>query len=124
MRLPPPGQVSGDVGDDVDVETEWRAELLLDGGEVVAEEVEDLFGSRDGEGAHIVLVQFRELFASLTVVGELEGDAEVAGREQSHDLLQSVAILADDADGVALNGGLGFELGLLDDRDDLLRPRS
>jgi hypothetical protein len=34
------------------LESGLAGELLLDGGEVVAEEVEDLFCGRDGEGAH------------------------------------------------------------------------
>jgi hypothetical protein len=48
-------QVLRDVGDDVDVGGGLAGKLLLDGGEVVAEEVEDLFGGRDGEGAHATL---------------------------------------------------------------------
>ena len=51
-------------------------------------------------------------------VGELEVDAEVSAAEHGHDLLEDVAVFADDADGVALDGGLGFELGVLDDGDD------
>jgi hypothetical protein len=58
-------------------------------------------------------------FPLTAVVGELEGDAEVAGAELAHNLLEDVFVLGDDADGVALNGGLGFELGLLDHGDDL-----
>src|ERR1039458_2649034 len=53
------------------------------------------------------------------VVGELEVDAEVAGAELGDDLLQDVAVLGDDAYGVALDGGLDFELGLFDEGDDL-----
>ena len=45
-------EVVGDVGDDFDVGGGLAGELLLDGGEVVAEEVEDLGGGRDGESAH------------------------------------------------------------------------
>ena len=48
-------EVVRDVGDDFDVGGGLAGELLLDGGEVVAEEVEDLFCSRDGEGAHSTL---------------------------------------------------------------------
>ncbi len=48
-------EVLGDVGDDFDVGGGLARELLLDGGEVVAEEVEDLFCGRDGEGAHSVI---------------------------------------------------------------------
>ncbi len=53
-------------------------------------------------------------------VGELEVDAEVSAAELAHDLLEDVAVFADDADGVALDGGLGLELGVLDGGDDLL----
>ena len=45
-------EVLGDVGDDVDWGCGLGGELALDGGEVVTEEVEDLFCVRDGEGAH------------------------------------------------------------------------
>ena len=45
------------------------------------------------------------------VVGELEADAEVAGAELAHDLLEDVFVLGDDADGVALDAGLDLELG-------------
>ena len=45
-------QVLGDVGDDVDFGGRLAHEFLLDCGEIVVEEVEDLFGGRDGEGAH------------------------------------------------------------------------
>ena len=45
-------EVLRDVGDDGDVRGGLRGELPLDGGEVVAEEVEDLGCGRDGEGAH------------------------------------------------------------------------
>ena len=48
-------QVLRDVGDDVDFGGGLAGKLLLDGGEVVAEEVEDLFGGRDGESAHATL---------------------------------------------------------------------
>src|SRR6266702_1820454 len=51
-------------------------------------------------------------------VGELEGNAEVAGAEFAHDLLKGVLVFGDDADGVALNRGLGFELGLFDEGND------
>ena len=53
-------------------------------------------------------------------VGELEVDAEVSAAEHGHDLLEDVAVFAGDADGVALDGGLGLELGVLDGGDDLL----
>ena len=45
-------EVGGDVGDDFDGGVGLGGELALDGGEVVMEEVEDLFGRRDGDGAH------------------------------------------------------------------------
>ena len=48
-------EVAGDVGDDFDVRGGLAGELLLDGGEVVAEEVEDLVCGRDGDGAHSLL---------------------------------------------------------------------
>ena len=48
-------QVLRDVGDDFDVGGGLAGKLLLDRGEIVAQEVEDLFGSRDGEGAHATL---------------------------------------------------------------------
>ena len=48
-------EVLRDVGDDFDVGGGLAGKLLLDRGEVVAQEVEDLFGGRDGEGAHATL---------------------------------------------------------------------
>ena len=48
-------EVAGDVGDDFDVGGGLAGELLLDGGEVVAEQVEDFGGSRDGESAHLIV---------------------------------------------------------------------
>src|ERR1039458_3166346 len=66
-----------------------------------------------------IYATYSRLVTLAAVVGELEGDAEVAGAELAHDGLQDVLVLGDDADGVALNAGLGFELGLLDERDDL-----
>lgn len=54
------------------------------------------------------------------VVGELELDAIVAGAELIHDLLEDIAVLGDDADGISLDAGLGLELGVFDGGDDLL----
>ncbi len=55
MRLPPPAmRVAGDVGDDFDVGGGLAGELLLDGCEVVAKEVEDFGSGRDGESAHLI----------------------------------------------------------------------
>ena len=45
-------QVLRDVGDDFDGRGRLLRELLLDGGEIVTEEVEDLGGGRDGKSAH------------------------------------------------------------------------
>ncbi len=45
-------EVGGDVGDDLDGRCGLDGKFALDGGKVVAEEVEDLDGGRDGEGAH------------------------------------------------------------------------
>ena len=45
-------EVLGDVGDDVDFRGGLADELLLNCGQVVTKEVEDLFSGRDGEGAH------------------------------------------------------------------------
>ncbi len=45
-------QVLGNVGDDVDLGGRLAYKLLLNRGEIVVEEVEDLFSGRDGEGAH------------------------------------------------------------------------
>src|SRR6202011_2537217 len=45
-------EVLGDVSDDLDVGGRLAGELLLDGCEVVAEEVEDFACGRYGEGAH------------------------------------------------------------------------
>ena len=53
-------------------------------------------------------------------VGELQVDADVLAAEQGHDLLQGVAVLADDADRVALDAGLRLLLRVLDRRDDHL----
>ena len=47
-------EVVGDVGDDVDGRGGLAGELVLDGGEIVAQEVEDLGCGRDGEGAHLL----------------------------------------------------------------------
>src|ERR1044072_623718 len=49
------------------------------------------------------------------VVRVLHVDAEVFRLELSNDFLQGVAVAAGDADGVALNRGLDFELRLLDE---------
>jgi hypothetical protein len=43
-------------------------------------------------------------------VGELEFYADVFAFEEGHDFLEGVSVLADDADGVTLNAGLGFFL--------------
>jgi hypothetical protein len=51
-------------------------------------------------------------------VGELEVDADVFAFEESHDLLEDVAVFADDADGVALDAGLGLLFRVLDGGDD------
>lgn len=51
-------------------------------------------------------------------VGELEFDADVFAFEKGHDFLQDVAVFTDDADGVALNAGLGFFLRIFDGGDD------
>ena len=53
-------------------------------------------------------------------VGELDLDAVVSAAKDAHDLLEDVLILGDDADGLALDGGLRLELGVLDGGDDLL----
>ncbi len=53
-------------------------------------------------------------------VGELKLYAEVAGAKFAHDLLEGVLVLGGDADGVALDGGLGFELGVFDCGYDFL----
>ena len=45
-------QVAGNVGDDFNIRGGLPCELPLDGGEIVADKVEDLCGSRDGEGTH------------------------------------------------------------------------
>ena len=53
------------------------------------------------------------------IVRELKLDAKVSRAEFAHDLLQDVAVFGDDADGVALDGGLGLELAVFDKCDDL-----
>ena len=45
-------EVLRDVGDDGHIGRGLTGELLLNGSEIVAEEVEDLGSGRDGEGAH------------------------------------------------------------------------
>ncbi len=45
-------------------------------------------------------------------------DADVFASQEGHDLLQGVAVFADDSNGVALNAGLGLLLRVLDGRDD------
>ena len=51
-------------------------------------------------------------------VGELEVDAEVGGLEFGDDLLEGVAVFGGDADGLALDGGVGLDFGVLDEGDD------
>ena len=48
-------QVLRDVGDDVDLGGGLAGKLLLDRGQVVAQQVEDLFRRRNGESAHLNL---------------------------------------------------------------------
>ncbi len=48
-------EIPRDVGDDLDVGGGLAVEVLLDGREVVAEEVEDFGCGRDGEGAHLIV---------------------------------------------------------------------
>ena len=132
-------EVLRDVGDDFDFGGGLAGELLLDGGEVVAEEVEDLGGGRDGESAHSsfrvtgwsiaadvtwpkiaqgILMRCSERGLVGAEVGELELDADVFAAQEGHDFLEDVAVFADDADGVALDAGLGFFLRVLDGGDD------
>ena len=47
-------EVGGDVGDDVDGRGGLAGELVLDGGEIVAEKVEDFFCGRYGDRAHLL----------------------------------------------------------------------
>lgn len=54
-----------------------------------------------------------------SVVCELQLNAVVSGAQLAHDLLENVAVLGNDADGVALDAGLRLELGVLDGRDNL-----
>jgi len=72
----------------------------------------------------ICLLDGCELVSNQLLVGaevsELELHAEVAGAQLGHDLLQDVAVLGDDANGVALDAGIGFQLRVLDDGDYLL----
>src|SRR5205823_13721913 len=49
------------------------------------------------------------------VVGELHIDAEIPVLERRDHLLQSIAIFAGDADGVALDGSLHLELRVFDE---------
>ena len=53
------------------------------------------------------------------VIGELHVDAEIRIAEQLDGLLQDVAVAPADAHQVALNGGLHFQLAVLDFLDDL-----
>ena len=48
----------------------------------------------------------------------MEFDADVFAAEQGHDLLKGIAVFADDADGVALDAGLCFFLGVLNGGND------
>src|ERR1700682_4489511 len=48
------------------------------------------------------------------VIGELNVDAEIVALDECDDLLQRVAVLAADADHVALDGGLDLLLAVLD----------
>src|SRR5208283_5938460 len=56
-----------------------------------------------------------------SVIRELHVNAEIALPQQGDDFLQCIAVLAADAHQVALNGGLHFFLGILDELDDLSR---
>src|ERR1019366_3961569 len=52
------------------------------------------------------------------VIRELHVDAEIGLAEELDDGLQDVPVAAGDADEIALDGGLHFELGVLDGLDD------
>jgi hypothetical protein len=52
-------------------------------------------------------------------VRELEVDADVLAAQQRDDLLQGVPVLAGHAHSVALDAGLRFEFGILNQRNDL-----
>src|SRR5215471_12984492 len=56
-----------------------------------------------------------------SIIRELHIDAKVAGFQRGNHLLQGIAIAARDPDRVALDRGLHFRLGVLDQLDDILR---
>ena len=67
-------------------ETASRAELALDGAEIVAQQIKDFFRRRYGQCAHSCwLVPVPFLVG--TIVRELHVDAEVVAPKQSNDFL-------------------------------------
>ena len=58
---------------------------------------------------------------SVTEVIELQRHAELMAAQRSNGVLQVITLLAGHAHLLALDGGLHFELGVLDMRNDLLR---
>src|SRR5271166_1924338 len=91
------------------------AELTLDGSEIVVQQVEHFLG--------IVGYGRIQIFAPSvgSVIGELHVNAEIALPQHGNDFLKCIAVLAADANQIALNGGLNFFLRILDKLDDFAR---
>src|SRR5271166_4077004 len=69
-----------------------------------------------------ITVVFKRFAPSVgSIVGELHVNAEIALSQQGDDVLQCIAVLAADANQVALNGGLHLFLRVLDELDDFAR---
>ena len=102
-----------------DVRDRVAAELAFDGGEVVAQQIEDFFavygrGRAQRNSAFrslesIAVTQGAELLIR-TIVSELQVDPKILLLQQRDDVLQRVAVLAADAHQVALDRGLAFFL--------------
>ncbi len=119
----PGDQVGGDIGHHRDGRIGLPAELGLDRRQILPEQVEDLGCRRDGKSTHPLLrVAGRSIgspdgrspcsasFVQSTLVRpevrKLEFKAKILAAQHGHDLLQRVAVLAGNPDGVALDGGL------------------
>src|ERR1700744_370138 len=111
-------QILGDLGDGADAGGGVTAQFLLNGYEIIPQQLKDFsrrryrqcaYHSSPGAGWSCFVGQLIR-----PVIGELQIDAEVFAAEQGDDALEIVAVFAADSDSISLDAGLDLLFRVLD----------